>query len=87
MRNKLHVSWTTLLYNKISRIRTRALGALAGVSPGPLTTIPRIIKIQLNPCHRAAQQTQINQVTLSQPQTLRINAIIIQIKHKTVMEN
>ena len=73
-------SWTTLLYNKKSRIRTRALGALTGVSSGPLTTILRTIKIQLNPYHRAAQQTQIHQVTLSQPQTLRNNVIIIQIK-------
>ena len=56
------------------------MGALTGVSSGPLTTILRIIKIQLNPYHRAAQQTQIHQVTLSQPQTLRINVIIIQIK-------
>ena len=76
----MHVSCTTLLNNKKSRIRTRALEALTGVSSGPHTTILSTIKIQLNPYHRAAQQTQIHQVTLSQPQTLRNNVIIIQIK-------
>ena len=54
------MSWTTLLYNKNSRIRTRALGALTGVSSGPLTAILRIIKIHLKPYHKAAQQTHIN---------------------------
>ena len=44
------------------------------------TTILRIIKIHLSPYHRAAQQIQINQVTLSQPQTLKTNVIIIQIR-------
>ena len=38
-------SWTTLLYNKKSRIRTRALGAPTGVSSGPLTAILRNINI------------------------------------------
>ena len=53
-------SWTTLLYNQISRIRTRALGALTGVSSGPLTAILRIIKVHFKPYHKAAQQIQIN---------------------------
>ena len=53
-------SWTTLLYNKKSRIRTRALGALPGVSSGPLTAILRNIKIHFKPYHKAAQQIQIN---------------------------
>ena len=53
-------SWTTLLYNKKSRIRTRALGALTGVSSGPLTAILRIIKVHFKPYHKAAQQIRIN---------------------------
>ena len=56
----LHVSWTTLLYKRNSRLRTRALGALTGVPSGPLTAILRITKIHFKPYHKAAQQIQIN---------------------------
>ena len=55
-----YMHWTTLLYYKKSRIRTRALGAPTGVSSGPLTAILKIIKIHLKPYDKAAQQIYIN---------------------------
>ena len=36
------------------------MGALTGVSSGPLTAILRIIQIHLKPSHKAAQQIHIN---------------------------
>ena len=59
-KNWLGMIWTTYLYNKSSRIRTRALGALTGVSSAPLTAILRIIESHLKPYHKAAQQIHIN---------------------------
>ena len=43
------MTWTTLHQNITKRIRTRALGALTGVSCAPLTTFLRIIKNQSQP--------------------------------------
>ena len=54
------MTWTTLHQNITKSIRTRALGALTGVSCAPLTTILRIIKTHLNPYQRATQWIQIN---------------------------
>ena len=54
------MSWTTILYNKNSEIRTRALGAPTGNSSGPITAILRFNKIHLKPYYKAAQQIHIN---------------------------
>ena len=56
----LCMTWTTLHQNITKRIRTRALGALTGVSSGSLTAILTNIKIHFKPYHKAAQQIQIN---------------------------
>ena len=58
--SRWHMTWTASLNNKNSGIRTRAFWAPTSVLSGSLTAILRIIKIHLKPCHKSAQQTQIN---------------------------